>query len=50
MYSIIQLTAIILFVVSFFVPPMWLWGHVAAAFLFFMASISARNSTKQKER
>lgn len=49
MYSIIQLAAIILFLVSFFVPPMWLWGHVAAVFLFFMASMSARNSTRQKE-
>lgn len=49
MYSIIQLAAIVLFMVSFFVPPMWLWGHVAAAFLFFMASISARNSARQKE-
>ncbi len=30
-------------------PPMWLWGHVAAVFLFFMASMSARNATRQKE-
>ena len=49
MYSIIQLAAIILFLVSFFAPSMWLWGQVAAVFLFFMASMSARNAARQKE-
>lgn len=49
MYSIIQLAAIALFLVSFFVPTMWLWGHVTAVFLFFMASMSARNTNRQKE-
>jgi predicted membrane protein len=49
MYSIIQIAAIILFLVSFVIPFMWLWGHVAAIFLFFMASMSARNASRQNE-
>ena len=29
MYSLVQLAAIGLFLVSF-LPPLWFWGHVAA--------------------
>lgn len=49
MYSLIQLVAIFLFLLSFFIPFMWLWGHVAAVFLFFMASMSARSAARQED-
>ena len=49
MHSFIQLVAILLFLVSTLIPLMWIWGHVAAVFLFFMASMSARSIPKQSK-
>ena len=41
MYSVIQVCALMFFVFSF-IPPFWIWGHLLAVVIFFVASHMAR--------
>jgi Flp pilus assembly protein TadB len=48
MYSIIQIIAIVIFIVSFFVPLMWIWGQIVGIVLFLWASVAARRDKRLK--
>lgn len=48
MYSIMQICAIIFFFISF-IPPFWIWGHLLAIIVFFVASHMARSAKRQQQ-
>lgn len=48
MYSIIQIIAIAIFIMSFVVPVMLIWGHIVGIVLFLWASVAARRDKRLK--